>query len=49
MGEGCGVIVLEEREHALKRGARIYAEFLSGSMNTDAYHMTDPREDGSVI
>lgn len=49
MGEGCGVIVLEELEHALKRNAHIYAEFLGGAKNCDAYHMTDPREDGSVV
>ncbi len=49
MGEGAGVIILEELEHALKRNAPIYAEFLGGSKNCDAYHMTSPREDGSVV
>ncbi|MEI6242980.1 MAG: beta-ketoacyl-ACP synthase II, partial [Chlamydiota bacterium] len=49
MGEGCGVLVLESLEHALARKAPIYAEFLGGSKNCDAYHMTDPREDGSVV
>ena len=49
MGEGCGALVLESLEHALARKATIYAELLGGSKNCDAYHMTDPREDGSIV
>lgn len=49
MGEGAGVLMLESLEHALKRGAPIYAEYLGGSVNCDAYHMTDPREDGAGV
>ncbi len=49
MGEGCGVLVLEELEHALARGATIYAEYMGGYVNCDAYHTTDPREDGSLV
>ena len=49
IAEGSGVLVLEELESALRRGAPILAEFLGGAMSCDAYHMTEPRPDGSGV
>lgn len=49
LGEGAGVLILEELEHALKRGAPILAEYLGGGVSCDAHHMTEPRQDGKGV
>jgi len=46
LGEGCGLVILEEYEHARARGAKIYAELVGYGMSSDAYHITSPSEDG---
>jgi len=47
MGEGAGIVILEERERAIQRGAKIYCELTGYGMTSDAYHITSPAEDGN--
>ncbi len=48
-GEGSGIFILEELEHAKKRGAKIYAEYKGGGVSADAFHVTQPRDDGEGV
>ena len=49
VGEGAGILILEEREHALRRGAAILAELVGYSANSDAFHTNAPPEDGRGV